>query len=128
MSGMGDRARAAARARHLVPVPELVATELQETAARDLGRLVGEDVNPLHIRQIAHRGTSSQYHVVRVAVDVVEFEASYLWGGGDYRYHTAGGWRARRLRSARRWWRRLWPDQRVSWRRVDGLADVADLL
>lgn len=123
-----ETAKQAALQRRLRPAPEPEPTELQEKAARDLGDLLGEDVDPLAMHEDS--GMQGPYYVVRATVDVVEFKGHYLWGGRDQRHHLAGFWKARRASVPRRWWRRLfwWRRDKLGWRAVCDLADVGELL
>lgn len=113
-----DRARAAAAARAALPPEPPTATELQETAARDLGRKLEIEIDPLTISEHGLR-EGTRYDEVSTEIEGILFRASYLWGGRDQRYHYAGNWEAARRPSRLR--------RKPDWRPIWGLADVGEI-
>jgi hypothetical protein len=71
-------------------------SELQERVARDLADLLGEQIDPLIVRE---HGYHHPYCPCTVEAFGLTFKGHYLWGGGDWRYHrTSSPWLVERRR------------------------------
>lgn len=82
------RARAAEAARR--------PSELQETVAHDLERLLETDVDPLDVVEARHE---YPYDICTYEWFGITIIGHYLWGGRDQRYHrTSSPWAAERRR------------------------------
>lgn len=79
-----DRAIAAHRNRR--PDPPAEPSDLQRTAAREVGRICGVEVDPAAVqdRGLYDDGT----YRCEVAVDGLRFRFRARWGGRDWRYGT----------------------------------------